>query len=144
MISRSQSATQLPCKRVAQQHQKMWDKVWASIITHAHHCTILQIYSMFSCNYSQRILTMVLSIILFRSAHFCLCSISPEAIKSQSFKCFDGVTIMKNAYQMWDLTGVDTFASSYLSRFTMEAGAIASLAQERKIKNVCRERTEQS
>jgi len=39
---------------------------------------------------------------------------------------------------MWDLTGVDTFASSYVSRFTTEAGAVASLAQERKTKNVCR------
>lgn len=53
---------------------------------------------------------------------------------------------MKNARKVLgvDLTGVYTFASSYVSRSTMEAGAVASLAQERKTKNVCRERTEQS
>lgn len=117
---------------------------------YSHHCTILHntvdLQHVFLQLYSQRIWTMVLPIVLFRSAHFCLRSISPEAIKPLSFECFDGVTIMKNARKVLgvDLTGVYTFASSYVSRSTMEAGAVASLAQERKTKNVCRERTEQS
>ena len=69
--------------------------------------------------------------------------IFPSAL-DPSFECFDGVTMMKNARKVLGVgsyTGVDTFAFSYVSRSTMEAGAIASLAQERKTKNVCRERT---
>ena len=64
--------------------------------------------------------------------------LEPSGLYCSDGKCPDGITVApwKNGKLLvWDATCPDTFAPSYISSATSEAGAVAALAEERK-KNI--------
>ena len=62
--------------------------------------------------------------------------LEPSGLHRSDGKRPDGITMISwrnGKLLVWDATSRDTFAPSYVSRATSEAGAVAALAEDRNI-----------